>query len=98
MLLLILFAGCLATSVAQNITVIGMPAQTTAFPIAFEGAMSAVYTPEYVAILQAYVQYAGPFDLNEMTAQLILKELGQRIRQELPDSSISLKIRNITKV
>lgn len=97
MLLLILFAGCLATSVAQNITVIGMPAQTT-FPIAFEGAMSAVYTPEYVAILQAYVQYAGPFDLNEMTAQLILKELGQRIRQELPDSSISLKIRNITKV
>lgn len=88
MLLLILFAGCLATSVAQN----------TAVPITFEGATSAVYTPEYVAILQAYVQYAGPFDLNETTAQPILNELVQRIRQNLPDSSISLKIRNITKV
>lgn len=88
MLLLILFAGCLATSVAQSTTV----------PSALVGATSAAYGPEYVAILQAYVQYAGQFDLNEMTAQPILNELHDRISNELPGSNISLKIRNITRV
>lgn len=36
-----------------------------------------------MAILQAYVQYAGPFDLNEMTAQLILKEVPVFLQNKL---------------
>lgn len=96
MLLLILFAGCLASCAAQ--TTPG-PSFTTHFPQTVQTTadpQTPVSTSNTVAILQTAVQTTGV--LNGTATAQILNELQNIIQRLGQNATFSLNIKNITEV